>query len=64
MNSDILYRYYKAYIEEANNNNKLDIIKEDILKAKHQNILASLHYAKLIRFIIKRKKENKISETA
>ena len=63
MNSETLYKYYKGYIEEANDL-MLDALKNDIVSARTNDVLDKMHYAKLIRYIAKRKKENKISEVA
>lgn len=63
MNSMTLYQYYKGFIEEADNDTLL-IIKDDVTSAKINKVLDKIHYAKLIRLIAKRKKENKIAEVA
>lgn len=64
MNSETLYRYYKGYIEDANDLMMLEDLKHDITTAANSKILDAVHYAKLIRLIAKKKKENKISEVA
>lgn len=63
MNSDTLYRYYKAYIEDADNE-ILTLLKVDITKERQQGTLINIHYIKLVRLIAKRKKEIRISKVA
>lgn len=63
MNSVTLYRYYKGFIEEADDR-MLASIKDDVVIAKRNQLLEKLHYEKLIRLIAKRKKENKVLEIA
>lgn len=63
MNSDILYSYYKGYIEGANND-VLYLLKSDITNDKNNSFLTASHYAKLLRLIAKRRKEIRVTEVA
>ena len=63
MNSDILYSYYKGFIDGANND-VLYLLKSDITKDKNNGFLTASHYARLLRMIAKRRKEIKVSEIA
>ena len=55
MTSEIRYKYYECYIDNADEN-VLESIKKDVFLDKNSNELSINHYMKLSRMIIKRKK--------
>lgn len=55
MTSDVRYKYYECFIDNANEN-MLNSIKEDVFFDRNANKLNLHHYMKLSRLIIKRKK--------
>jgi hypothetical protein len=63
MTSEVRYKYYECYIDNADEN-MLESIKKDIFLDKNANNLYLNHYLKLSRMIIKRKKAiEKIKDT-
>ena len=55
MTSEVRYKYYECYIDNADKD-VLESIKKDIFLDKNSNKLHLNHYMKLSRMIIKRKK--------
>ena len=55
MNSNIRYKYYEYYIDNADYEN-LEVLKQDIVRDKNSNSLELTHYLRLSRSIAKRKK--------
>lgn len=55
MTSEIRYKYYECFIDNANEN-MLESIKKDVFFDRNDKKLNLNHYMKLSRLIVKRKK--------